>query len=147
MKTAFSLKHVSKITDNIGIIEHCVFSTPDLKEGYCVDDNARALLACLRVDGKEKKTAQQLIPTYLRFLVQARDKKGFHQDLNSDLTWKDDAGVENGFGRAMVALGETALSALQDNQKLTAASISASNQSLNVLSNIKLNYSLSLLLV
>ncbi|MCJ7829581.1 hypothetical protein MUP50_00630 [Patescibacteria group bacterium] len=123
MKVAFSLKHVSRITDNIGIIEHCIFAKPNRKEGYCVDDNARALLACLRVDGKGKKTAQQLIPTYLRFLVRALDKKGFHQDLNSDLTWKDDAGVEDGFGRAMVALGETTLSAPQDNQKLTAAFI------------------------
>lgn len=123
MKATFCLKHVSRITDNIGIIEHCIFAKPNRKEGYCVDDNARALLACLRVDGKEKETAQQLIPTYLRFLVRARDKKGFHQDLNSDLTWKDDAGVEDGFGRAMVALGETTLSALQDNQKFTAAFI------------------------
>ena len=123
MKAAFSLKHVSRITDHIGIIEHCIFAKPDRKEGYCVDDNARALLACLRVDGKEKETAQQLIPTYLGFLVRARDKKGFHQDLNSDLTWKDDAGVEEGFGRAMVALGETTLSASQDSQKFTAAFI------------------------
>jgi len=123
MKVVFSLKHVSKITDNIGIIEHCVFSTADLKEGYCVDDNARALLACLRVDGKEKETAQQLIPIYLSFLERARDKKGFHQDLNQDLTWKDDAGVEEGFGRAMVALAETTLLAEKDNQKFTAAFI------------------------
>ncbi len=123
MKATFSLKHVSRITDDIGIIEHCTFAKPNRKEGYCVDDNARALLACLRVDGKEKETAQQLIPTYLRFLVRACDKKGFYQDLNSDLTWKDDAGVEDGFGRAMVALGETTLSAPQDNQKLTAAFI------------------------
>ena len=123
MKAIFSLKHVSRITDHIGIIEHCIFAKPHLKEGYCVDDNARALLACLKVDGKEKKTAQQLIPTYLSFLVRASDKKGFHQDLNSDLTWKDDTGVQDGFGRAMVALGETTLSAPQDNQKFTAAFI------------------------
>lgn len=123
MKVTFSLKHVSRITDKIGIIEHCIFAKPDRKEGYCVDDNARALLACLRVEGEEKEAAQQLIPTYLKFLVRASDKKGFHQDLNQDLTWKDDAGVEEGFGRAMVALGETTLSALLDNQKFTAASI------------------------
>lgn len=123
MKVTFSLKHVSKITDHTGIIEHCVFSTADRGEGYCVDDNARALLACLGVDGKEKKTAQRLIPTYLKFLVRACDKRGFHQDLNQDLTWKDDAEVGEGFGRAMVALGETTLSAPQDKQKFTAALI------------------------
>lgn len=123
MKATFSLKHVRNITDHIGIIEHCVFSTADYKEGYCVDDNARALLACLKVDGKEKIIARQLIPIYLKFLARACDKKGFHQDLNQDLTWKNDAGVEEGFGRAMVALGETTLSAQQDSQKFTAALI------------------------
>jgi len=123
MKATFSLKHVSRITDHIGIIEHCVFSTADRGEGYCVDDNARALLSCLRINGEEKETAQQLIPTYLKFLVRARDKKGFHQDLNSDLTWKDDAEVGEGFGRAMVALGETTLLAPKNNQKFTAALI------------------------
>lgn len=123
MKATFSLKHVSRITDNIGIIEHCIFAKPNRKEGYCVDDNARALLACLRVDGKEKETAQRLIPTYLRFLVRARDKKGFHQDLNSDLTRKDTAGVEEGYGRAMTALAETTLLAEKDEQKNIAVSI------------------------
>lgn len=121
MKITFSLKHVSKITDNIGIIEHCVFSTADLKEGYCVDDNARALSVCLEVKGKEK--AQQLIPIYLSFLERACDKKGFHQDLNSDLTWKDTTGVEEGYGRAMTALAETTLLAEKDEQKKIAVSI------------------------
>jgi len=73
--------------------------------------------------GKEKETTQRLIPTFLRILVRAHDKKGFHQDLNQGLTWKDDADVEDGFGGAMVALSETTLSAPQDNQKLTAAFI------------------------
>jgi hypothetical protein len=123
MKTMFSLKHLLKMTDHVGIIEHCIVAEPNHKEGYCVDDNARALLVCLKIDGKEKKAAQQLIPVYLKFLVRALDKKGFHQDLNSDLTWKDDVGVNEGFGRAMTALGETTLLALQDDQRFTAASV------------------------
>ena len=123
MKATFSLKHILRITDHIGIIEHCIFTKPNRKEGYCVDDNARALSACLKIDGKEKKTAQKLIPIYLEFLVRACDKKGFHQDLNLDLTWKDNTGVREGFGRAMVALAETTLSARQDKQKSTAAFI------------------------
>lgn len=123
MKKAFSLKHVARITDDIGIIEHCIFSTPNRKEGYCVDDNARALLACLQIDGEEKKLSQQLIPIYLKFIIGASDKKGFHQDLNQGLTWKDNPGIEEGFGRAMVALGKATLSAPQDDQKSTAALI------------------------
>jgi len=123
MKAIFSLKHVSRLTDQTGIIEHCTFTTPNRKEGYCIDDNARALLACLKVGKREKKTAQQLIHIYLGFLVRACDKKGFHQDLDPDLTWKDDAGVEDGFGRAMVSLGEAILSAPQDNQRSTATHV------------------------
>lgn len=110
----FSLTHILRMTDSLGILEHCIFTTPDRKEGYSTDDNARALQTFLRL--KDSRTS-----LYLQFLLRAQTKKGFHQDLNPDLTWKDDDGVGEGFGRAMAALGEATLTALEDNQKLTAA--------------------------
>src|ERR1035437_4417465 len=93
------LSHILKLTDNVGILEHCVIATPDKTEGYSTDDNARALQVFIRL--KDPR-----ISPYLEFLLRARTKKGFHQDLNADLTWKDDDGVTEGFGRAMAALGE-----------------------------------------
>lgn len=111
------------MTDKVGIFEHCKKITVDRKEGYCVDDNARALSVCLKVKGKEKEKAQQLIPIYLSFLERANDKHGFHQDLNYNLTWKDTTKVEDGYGRAMVALAETVLLAEKVEQKKSAQSI------------------------
>ena len=43
----FSLVHINRITDDTGIIQHAKFGIPNLKEGYCLDDNARALLMVL----------------------------------------------------------------------------------------------------
>lgn len=109
----FPLTHIEKMTDNIGILEHCIFSTPDRIEGYSTDDNARALQVALRFN----KLPSSI---YLQFLLSARSPQGFHQDLNADLTWKDDAGIEEGFGRAMAALGEAAIIAPNTDQKLAA---------------------------
>ncbi len=39
-----NFKHISNLTDQTGIIQHALFAMPNRKEGYCIDDNARALL-------------------------------------------------------------------------------------------------------
>ena len=62
------LDHLFRMTDSVGILEHSLIATPDLREGYCVDDNARALRVALRL-GEEK-----LIDTYLKFLMQRNGK-------------------------------------------------------------------------
>ena len=38
------LRHVRTLTDDTGILQHAVFSIPRYEDGYCLDDNARALL-------------------------------------------------------------------------------------------------------
>ena len=43
----FSLTHINRLTDDTGIIQHAKFGIPNLKEGYCLDDNSRALLMVL----------------------------------------------------------------------------------------------------
>ena len=43
-KPEIKLDHLYRMTDGVGILEHSVMATPDLREGYCVDDNARALM-------------------------------------------------------------------------------------------------------
>lgn len=119
--TGFPLTHIERMTDNIGILEHSIFSTPDRIEGYSTDDNARALQVTLRhkkvlSDDYTKKYSS----IYLQFLLSARSPRGFHQDLNSNLTWKDDAGLDDGFGRAMTALAEAAVTAPSIDQQLAA---------------------------
>jgi len=118
----FSLTHIERMTNSMGMLEHCIFSTPDRTKGYSTDDNARALQAVLRLNTQaSEEYTNKYLSIYLQFLLSARTPKGFHQDFNANLTWEDDAGVEEGFGRAMAALGEASLTAPQIDQQLTAA--------------------------
>jgi len=106
-----NLKHLYRMTDSFGILEHCLFSIPDIKEGYCVDDNARALIAALRYKKSE------LVDIYLKFLVLSANENGFRNDVTEDIVWDKVLNGEN-FGRAMAALAETGITAELENQRL-----------------------------
>ncbi|MFH0867283.1 MAG: glycosyltransferase family 4 protein, partial [Bacteroidota bacterium] len=61
----FSLLHIKHMTDDTGIIQHAKFGIPNLKEGYCLDDNARALLMALMAYRQKKDAlALELAPIY-----------------------------------------------------------------------------------
>ena len=36
------------MSDDTGLYQHAVYAVPDRAHGYCVDDNARALLLAVR---------------------------------------------------------------------------------------------------
>lgn len=113
------INYLSSLTDQRGIIEHCLFSTSDLKEGYCLDDNARALQACLRLP--QTQQIKNLSSIYLKFILSAKTTDGFHNDLGANYEWKNDSGTHESFGRAMSALGEAASTSTNPQQQLTAA--------------------------
>jgi hypothetical protein len=107
------LDHLYRMTDMVGIAEHCLIATPDLRKGYCVDDNARALQVALRL--KEEK----LVDIYLKFLVSAAGEYGFKNDMNQNLVWENESIGEN-FGRAMGTLAEVGVKGMREDQRLTA---------------------------
>src|SRR6266571_2447635 len=41
---ALRLVHLQRLSDSTGIFQHATFALPNFHEGYCTDDNARALL-------------------------------------------------------------------------------------------------------
>src|SRR6266853_6991063 len=50
------LDHVNALTDDIGMLQHAIFTIPNRAEGYTTDDNARALIFAVlleQLDGKE----------------------------------------------------------------------------------------------
>jgi len=104
VKTKKQIDYLLKITDNIGLIEHCRNDKPNYDEGWCVDDNARALQICLRGENLNLKNVKKI---YFNFLKSALKDNGFYDDLNNDLTWKEnfEIGGEH-CGRALAALGE-----------------------------------------
>lgn len=104
LKTEKQIDYLVKITDKVGLIEHCRLDEPNYDEGWCVDDNARALQLCLRYKNLKLENVKNI---YFNFLKSALKNNGFYDDLNNDLTWKEnfEVGGEH-CGRALAALGE-----------------------------------------
>jgi glycosyltransferase involved in cell wall biosynthesis len=103
----FSLAHIKRLTDDTGIIQHAKFGIPNLKEGYCLDDNARALLMVL-IAYRQKKDALalELSPIYLSYIHYMQNEDGtFRNFLSFNRNFLDEVGSEDSFGRTIWALG------------------------------------------
>lgn len=103
----FSLAHIRRLTDDTGVIQHAKFGIPNLKEGYCIDDNARALLMVL-IAYKQNKDALslELSPIYLSYIHYMQNEDGtFRNFLSFSRNFLDDVGSEDSFGRTIWALG------------------------------------------
>ncbi|MDA3867929.1 MAG: glycosyltransferase family 4 protein [Salinivirgaceae bacterium] len=103
----FSLTHINRLTDDTGIIQHAKFGIPNLKEGYCLDDNARALLMVLMAHNQLKDIhALELSPIYLSYVHYLQNKDGtFRNFLSFSREFLDEVGSEDSFGRTIWALG------------------------------------------
>lgn len=103
----FSLTHINRLTDDTGIIQHAKFGIPNLKEGYCLDDNARALLMVLMAYRQIKdKRALELSPIYLSYIHYMQNADGtFRNFLSFSRNFLDEVGSEDSFGRTIWALG------------------------------------------
>ncbi len=103
----FSLAHIKRLTDDTGIIQHAKFGIPNLKEGYCLDDNARALLMVLMAYRQKKdRSALELSPIYLSYIHYMQNADGtFRNFLSFSRNFLDEIGSEDSFGRTIWALG------------------------------------------
>ncbi len=99
---------VVRMTDSTGMIQHAIYSVPNRAHGYCIDDNARALiLTCqLGADGFDPQLVQ-LATTYAAFMQDAwnEDAGRFRNFMSYDRRWLEDEGSEDSNGRALWALG------------------------------------------
>ncbi|MGH2643719.1 MAG: glycosyltransferase family 4 protein, partial [Chitinophagaceae bacterium] len=104
---AFNLAHIIRLTDDTGILQHARYGIPNLKEGYCVDDNARAIILMIMASRYLKNhDALKLLPVYLSFMNYMQLDEGlFRNFLDFKREYKDDVGSEDAFGRAIWALG------------------------------------------
>ena len=103
-----NFSHIKNLTDDTGIIQHAVFNIPNRKEGYCIDDNARALLlsvlACRQTGNN--KAQLQLLHTYLSFIHYMQTDSGeFRNFMSYSKTTTEEHGSEDAFGRTVMALG------------------------------------------
>lgn len=103
----FTLAHINRLTDDTGIIQHAKFGIPNLKEGYCLDDNARALLMVMMAYRQKKDIrALELSPIYLSYIHYLQNADGtFRNFLSFSRQFLDDVGSEDSFVRTIWALG------------------------------------------
>lgn len=104
---ALNLSHINLLTDDTGIIQHARFGIPNLKEGYCIDDNARALiLALMAYEQNKNQSALKLMPIYLSFIQYMHTDDGnFRNFLSFNRNYLDEVGSEDSFGRTIWSLG------------------------------------------
>ncbi|MEJ0064266.1 MAG: glycosyltransferase family 4 protein [Caulobacteraceae bacterium] len=100
--------HLIAMCDDTGLFQHAVHSTPDRAHGYCIDDNARALLlACTQDQPGETRLPEQMASRFAAFVQHAwnPDVRRFRNFMSFDRRWLEDAGSEDSHGRALWSLG------------------------------------------
>jgi len=103
----FNLAHVRRLTDDTGIVQHAKYGIPNLKEGYCLDDNSRALImALMAYERNNSQEAFDLLPIYLSYIhYMQTDDGNFRNFLSFNRQYLDEVGSEDSFGRTVWALG------------------------------------------
>jgi len=103
----FDLGHIRRLTDDTGIVQHAKYGIPNLKEGYCLDDNARALImALMAFEQYKSKEALDLLPIYLSYIQYMQKEDGnFRNFLSFNRNYLDEVGSEDSFGRTIWSLG------------------------------------------
>ena len=104
----FNLQHLQVMTDDTGILQHAKYAVPDRTHGYCVDDNARALIVVSKYHWLLKdKSVIPLIQIYLSFLHYSfnPDNGRFRNFMSYDRRWLEDVGSEDSHGRSLWGLG------------------------------------------
>ncbi len=105
-----NLSHLSKMTDDTGILQHAIFSAPNNSEGYTTDDNARALITATMLSVANPADAQiysKMTHRYLSFLLLAFSQESgrFRNFLSYSRQWLEEVGSEDSHGRALWSLG------------------------------------------
>ncbi len=101
---------VIRMSDLTGMLQHGLYSIPDRNHGYCLDDNARALILMCRMPGMEPAVRSHWSNVYAAFVQHAWNgqDKVFRNFMGFDRSWLETEGSEDSTGRAIWALGVTA---------------------------------------
>src|SRR6266567_1948438 len=105
---AAPFRHLQRLTDNVGVLEHAYGTVPRYEHGYRVDDVARGLVVVCR----EPSPSAELITLgrrYLYFLARAQAADGkFRNRLGDDRRWRGTPAAQDAWGRAVWAPGTPA---------------------------------------
>jgi glycosyltransferase involved in cell wall biosynthesis len=121
------LDHLFRMSDSTGIFQHACFTVPNFAEGYCTDDNARALVLALMLKklGHDSPPLRARAVTYAAFLNHAFDRQRgrFRNFMNFERRWLEEVGSEDCQGHALWALGLCVSQAGQGSFQMLAAQL------------------------
>lgn len=105
-----NLDHLRAMTDDTGLVQHATFDVPRYEEGYCLDDNARALLLMTLMEEASTtwpRHSRTAAARYLAFVAYAFNHGAgrFRNFMSYSRRWTEDVGSEDSHGRAVWALG------------------------------------------
>jgi glycosyltransferase involved in cell wall biosynthesis len=106
------IDHFLSLCDSTGILQHAVYSVPDRAHGYCVDDNARALLlASALASSGESHLPPMAIASFAAFIQHAwnPESRRFRNFMSYERRWLEKAGSEDSHARTLWALAECTL--------------------------------------
>ncbi len=105
-----SFQAIERLSDATGMFQHSLYSVPDRNHGYCIDDNARALLLMNSLTDLPAEKHDQWAPIYASFIQYAwnPETSAFRNFMGFDRSWLEETGSEDSFGRTLWAIGVTA---------------------------------------
>ncbi len=99
--------HLLSMCDSTGLLQHAVHGIPDRSHGYCVDDNARALLVASTLAAFGETRLPETVTTRFAAFIQHAwnpDTRRFRNFMSYDRRWLEDQGSEDSHGRTLWAL-------------------------------------------
>ena len=101
------LDHLRHMTDDTGMLQHALFTLPNYREGYTIDDNARALMVSVLADELGHSEGAEIVSRYLAFICYAfnGETKRFRNFMDYQRNWLEASGSDDSHGRTLWALG------------------------------------------
>lgn len=104
---SINVGYIKTLSTDFSIIQFANHTRPDIYSGYCLDDNARAMLGFAEYyDIKKVNGTLKMVERYLKFTKYVQKKNGkFHNFVNYNKEFNDHAESEDSFGRSIWSLG------------------------------------------
>ena len=103
------LEYLRRMTDDTGMLQHAKYTVAERTHGYCVDDNARALIVAVTLQDLQPldSALSDLAAIYLGFLGHAFNGQTgrFRNFMSYERNWLEETGSEDSHGRALWGLG------------------------------------------
>ena len=96
---------LERMCDSTGMLQHAVHAIPDRAHGYCIDDNARALMLANQLGGSFGARADSFAAFVQHGWNPARRR--FRNFMDYGRNWLETEGSEDSCGRTLWALGAT----------------------------------------